>query len=270
MNYPGNKSRLLKQLLPLVPSEYNVYFEPFVGSGAMFLALEPEKAVISDINKDVINVWKAVKKSPKKLLEHLKVLTESIEKLKRPELLKYARELTQCMLEQKYTLERAGLYLFLTQISFMGKLFYGSQKFHSLGVTEKLFSSFIRPRKINSILNASKDLESVKIYNKDYKIILRQANKGDFVYLDPPYIYDESIKRTTYIIYNNKGEENILEDLKKQMDLLTDRGVYVMLSNSDYPIIRKTFKGYNIDNVKAYRGFRNVYENELVIRNYSI
>jgi DNA adenine methylase len=54
-SYPGNKSKLLKQIIKYVPKKFNTYYEPFLGSGAMFLAIQPEKALLNDICKDIIN-----------------------------------------------------------------------------------------------------------------------------------------------------------------------------------------------------------------------
>ncbi len=93
MRYLGNKSKLLKQIIPHVPIEFNTYYEPFIGSGSLFLCIQPNKAVINDINKDVVNVWKQVKKNPDGLYELCRNLTLEMETYQaKQDKLKWARE----------------------------------------------------------------------------------------------------------------------------------------------------------------------------------
>ncbi len=122
MKYPGNKTRLLKQITPYVPDDFQTYYEPFLGSGAMYLCIQPKKAVINDINKDVINVWKQVKKNPDGLYELCRNLTLELETYQtKQDKLKWARQKTnELNMSKKYNLGRAGLYLFLCQISWGG------------------------------------------------------------------------------------------------------------------------------------------------------
>jgi len=72
VKWSGNKSMHLKHLLPYIPEKFNRYIEPFVGSGALFLNLEPEKWIINDINKDVICLWKLVQEDPEYLIKTFK------------------------------------------------------------------------------------------------------------------------------------------------------------------------------------------------------
>ena len=72
--YPGGKRRFAKEIISKFPESYNTYYEPFIGMGAVFLELQPKKAVISDINPDIINVWKQVRDSPIDLLKMLKAI----------------------------------------------------------------------------------------------------------------------------------------------------------------------------------------------------
>ena len=68
IRWSGNKSKQLKHILPHIPKEYNTYIEPFVGSGALFLKIQPDKWIINDINKDIINVWKEIKNDPESII----------------------------------------------------------------------------------------------------------------------------------------------------------------------------------------------------------
>ncbi len=59
LKWPGGKRAILRGLLPLVPSSFHTYFEPFVGGGALFFAIKPSKALLSDANPEHINRWAA-------------------------------------------------------------------------------------------------------------------------------------------------------------------------------------------------------------------
>ena len=72
IKWSGNKSKHLNKILPYIPSEYNTYIEPFVGSGALFLRLEPKKWLINDLNKDCINIWNNIKENPKDIISEFK------------------------------------------------------------------------------------------------------------------------------------------------------------------------------------------------------
>ena len=74
INWQGNKKKHLKHLLPFVPSEYNTYIEPFVGSGSLFLHLAPSKWIINDLNKDLINSWMDVRNHPEEVLKTMQNL----------------------------------------------------------------------------------------------------------------------------------------------------------------------------------------------------
>ena len=69
VKWVGGKRQLLPELLPRVPDSYNVYWEPFLGSGAMFFALLPDRAVINDYNAELINVYRQIRDEPKKLIK---------------------------------------------------------------------------------------------------------------------------------------------------------------------------------------------------------
>jgi DNA adenine methylase len=269
MRYLGNKSKLLKQIIPYVPTEFNTYYEPFIGSGSLFLCIQPNKAVINDINKDVVNVWKHVKKNPDGLYELCRNLTLEMETYQtKQDKLKWAIEKTETLNNsKKYNLERAGLYLFLRQISWGGnlKITY-ENKYYFKGIDNYsntiVFLSFYK----KNILQQSHELlAKTKICCKDYKEIIKQAKENDFIYLDPPYFhkYDKN-----QIQYNKHKEVFDFQELKHQLDKLKKQKVKVMLSMSDFPEVRNLFSDYRIVNIQVYRNYQNQNSTELLIMNY--
>lgn len=265
LRYPGNKSRLLKQIIPYVPKEFNTYYEPFLGSGAMFLCLQPTKAILNDINKDVINTWKHVKENHELLLKGIQNYTKKLQKLNdKTKQLSWARKLTDKLNIMDYDLKRAILYIFLKQIVYKGYLNKKSGKYYFDAMNNNSIYSFLTIKnKLNYFKTSELFKKNIKIYCKDYKNIINKAKSNDFIYLDPPYIHDNN----NPIIYNYKSND-IINDIKRIMDQLSKRNIKIMLSMSDFPEIRNLFKNYNIIELSVYRGYGNNYKIELLILNY--
>ena len=180
--------------------------------------------------------------------------------------LKQARVKTEEFQQLKYDMERGALYMALKQIHRNGHLHINKNgTYYFQSTNNHGFDYFLRNKTIGDKLQEiSGNLKKVKIYNKDYKKIIEKSKKEDFIYMDPPYF----LENRKGSIYNNKGEEIMLQELREQIDILTNKGVYVMLSNSNYPMVKEIFKGYNIKIIKVYRPFKKEYESELIIRNY--
>ena len=79
LKWAGGKTQMLGDLLPKVPSSYGRYIEPFFGGGAMFFALQPEQAIISDSNPELINLYRQVADNVDDVISHLKKYENSSE-----------------------------------------------------------------------------------------------------------------------------------------------------------------------------------------------
>jgi DNA adenine methylase len=79
LKWPGGKRSLLKHILAFVPSTFNRYYEPFVGGGALFFALQPRQAVLADNNIELINCYKQVRDCPSAVIAHLSKLRNTKE-----------------------------------------------------------------------------------------------------------------------------------------------------------------------------------------------
>ena len=71
ISWMGSKRRMIKHILPLIPEFTGTYYEPFIGAGSIFLELKPKKAIISDINPAIINMWIQIKRNPTRLINSL-------------------------------------------------------------------------------------------------------------------------------------------------------------------------------------------------------
>lgn len=125
-------------------------------------------------------------------------------------------------------------------------------------------------KKMSTFLNTN----DIQIFNEDYKKILSGVKKGDFVYLDPPYVPLSISSNFTSYTENGFGLKD-QEELKLECDKLNKKGVKFLLSNSDSPLIRELYADYDIIIVKANRfinskGNKRGKINEVLIKNYDI
>ena len=270
VRWMGNKSKHLNKFIQYVPDEYNTYIEPFVGSGALFLKLEPDKWIINDLNKDLINIWKCVKKDPDEIISNFKDFGKKFKRMSNDRMVENCKEITNKLNDMSYNIDRASTYMLMKYCSYMGNIIHNN-KFYFNGLDANIYNNnytFLKETNYENIRNVSDFLNNTKgkIYNKDYKDILEKAKDGDFVFLDPPYVEDHD-----YRFNYNKGEilnNDFLQELLKEVKKLDKRNVKWMMTQADTKEIKRLFKEYKIKKFEVYRRFTNNYTNELVIMNY--
>ncbi len=240
IKWAGGKQQLLTHLIKNVPSNFNCYYEPFVGSGALFFGLKPKEAVISDVNSELVNCYLSVKNTPDELISLLKTHINTPE---------YFYKVRATKTEGLNNLERASRFLYLNRTCFNG--LYRENK---LGQFNVPFGKYKNPDIAQEIKikNASIALKNTKIIEADYKKSLKKAKKGDFIYLDPPYYplggYSD-FKRYHKVFFERKDHE----ELASLFELLDKRGCYLMLSNSDTEFTRSLYNKWNLKTLMAKR-----------------
>jgi len=271
LRWPGNKQRYLKHLLPMVPLEFNTYYEPFLGSGALFLYLQPSSWVLNDKNKDIIHLWNTVKNETSKIITQLKYIASYINKLSNEQKIIYCKKITASLNNREFDTKRASIFLAMIMCAYMGHIFV-KNRYVFKTLEEKLFRNkplyFSKQQyhhlltEISMFLNDSKG----SIHNKDYKEIMKKAKSEDFVFLDPPYIETHDYQ------FNYVKDENIKQDfiheLLNEVEKLNTRNVKWLMTQADTPFVRKMFEKYNIHSFKVFRLQGNCYKKELIIKNY--
>lgn len=275
IRWPGNKSKHFGKIEEYFPDydEYDRYVEPFLGSGAVFLKIKPEKWIINDLNKDNINSWKTVRDEPEYLVREITKFGKSFKPMTKKNKEKKCKKIISQIPNEKYNKHRAKNYMLMKDCSFNGLIFKNNEwVFPCLcaSITSKNKYFFMSKTKLNNINNVSEFLcENVKknkIYNRDYKWILNKTKDGDFVFLDPPYIEDHD-----YTFNYNKDEDldnEFLEELLEQVCKLDKKGVLWLMTQADTPEVREIFEDYEINEFPVYRVSIHDYVNELVITNY--
>ncbi len=267
VKWVGGKRQLIKQLEFLFPKEFNNYFEPFIGWWAVFFNVQKEKSFLSDINEELINTYKVIKKSPRKLIEFLETL--EFTQACYTEIRAWDREMGG--LKNHTEIQRAGRFIYLNRTCFNGLHRVNSRGEFNVPMGAYKNPDFVQKK---NILNASKLLKQTKaeIKLQSFEKVLNKAQKGDFVYFDPPY---DTLTDTANFTSYNQSEfghdmQRRLAEVFRELDA---RGCKVMLSNHNTPFIREIFKGFRFEIVKARRnvnsnaGGRGEVE-EIVVLNY--
>jgi len=254
VKWVGGKRQLLLQFKEInlyPPDNFNpstgTYFEPFVGGGAVFFDLLPREAILSDLNKELIATYNVIKNSVEKLIKSLKKHQNDKE---------YFLEMRAKNVSKLSDVEVASRFIFLNRTCFNGLY-----RVNSKGGFNVPFGSYQNPVICaeDNLRKVSKELQGTEIKHQDYKEVLKDAKKGDFIYFDPPYY---PINKTSS--FTSYTSEAFLE--KEQIELrdvyveLHKRGCFVMLSNSDTPFINKIYSGIkdvNISKVKAGRAINS-------------
>jgi DNA adenine methylase len=264
---PGNKTKHLKHIIPLIPEFEGTYYEPFLGTGAVYLHLLPEKAVLNDLNKDIINIWKLVKTEPEYVISKINEFKKVFLPLNNVEKLKMCKEIVSKMDTLKGK-ERTVKYLIMIYCSF-NSCIYSGNKLYISGINGNLHSRnqchIFSENYVKKLLELKHVLKNIRIENKDYKIILSKTKQGDFVFLDPPYIEEKS-----YLFNYNKNEKFSPPELKSQLKRLDDKKVKWIMTQIDTKQVRELFRGYRFicySNDSNYRGSRSI-KKEVIIMNY--
>lgn len=261
------KRQLITQFENLFPIEFNNYFEPFLWGWAVFFNLQREKSFLSDVNEELINVYKTIKNKPKELISFLESLEYSKEKFL--EIREWDRQ--EWGLKKYTDVERAGRFIYINRTCFNG-LYRVNSKWE-FNVPFWTYSNPDYVQKEN-ILNTSKLLKKTKaeIKLQSFEKVLNKAQKWDFVYFDPPYdVLTESSNFTSYdSSWFWKDMQKKLADVFRK---LHKKWVNVMLSNHNTPYIRELYKWFRFEIVKAKRNINSKGSGrgeveEVVVMNY--
>lgn len=254
VKWVGGKRQLLEQfrLMNLYPPEKfdikkSKYYEPFVGGGAVFFDLLPQKAVLSDSNKELVITYNVIKNDVENLIKSLKKY--KYEK-------NYFLKIRAQNIEKLSDLEVASRFIYLNRTCFNGM--YRVNKQGKFNVPFGRYDNPLICDELN-LRKVSKALKGIQINCEDYKKVLKKAKKGDFIYFDPPY-YPVS-KTASFTAYTADAFlEKEQEELRDTFLALDKKGCFVMLSNSDTPFINKIYlghKGVRITKVQAGRAINS-------------
>lgn len=242
IKWAGGKTRLLSRLLPFVPDRIGGYYEPFLGGGAMFFAVRDRlsaSAHLTDLNEDLINAWLAVK-------DDLDALEVALRRYKRRDSEEFFYSVRP--LQPSDPVERAARFLYLNQTAWNGLWRVNRWGEFNVPWGRREFRGFDR-----SSLEALRDaLVVADIGVVDFREVLMRPQRGDFVYLDPPYLpLSDTSKFFLYTERRFRAPD--LGELAELCRGLTKRGVSWVLSNRDTPLVRELFADAEVIGLTARR-----------------
>ncbi len=245
LKWVGGKRGLIPHYDKYFPISFNKYYEPFLGGGAVFFHLltkgRIQKAKLTDINEELLNVYNVIKTSVEDLIQELK----SGKYINDKEVFYNIRaeELSDPIL-------RAARLIYLNRTCYNG--LYRVNKQGKFNVPYGKYPKNVRIFDEKNMRNVSESFQNIVLTIEDFEEAVKDTKKGDFVYLDPPYV---PLTDTAYFTdYTSEGfgiKEH--ERLAKVFRKLDKRGCLVMESNSSASIIWELYEGFDIQTVHAKR-----------------
>ena len=267
VKWVGGKRQLLKEITPLIPKDANLYCEPFLGGGAVLFSTQPQNAVINDLNRELMLVYRIVRDNVEALISVLETYQNTKECFYKIRALDRDKSAYQLIPD----IEKAARTLYLNKTCFNG-LFRVNAK----GEFNTAFGRYKNPSIVNAptlrAVSVYLNENNIQILNEDFSDVLQRVPENSFVYLDPPY--DPASNTANFTKYNSCGfsrDDQIR--LKTQCDELTRRGVKFLLSNSATAFIKDLYHDYAVTSVYSKRSVnsdankRGAVE-EVLVRNY--
>lgn len=246
LKWAGGKGRLATEVLDRLPERIGTYFEPFLGGAAIFFALSNarrfQRAILTDKNAELVNVYRAVQQDVEKLIVELEQLAHSEEayyeiRAQRPRSL----------------IKRAARTIYLNRTGYNG--LYRVNRSGDFNVPFGRYKSpkYCDPPRLRA---ASLALRDAEIFVADFEHVTQRATRGDAVYFDPPYV---PVSRTAnFTAYHREpfGPADQARLVGAFRELGAAR-VHALLSNSDTPETQQLYAGLHVERVTMPRAINS-------------
>lgn len=240
LKWAGGKRQLLHKILPRLPKEFGTFHEPFAGGGALFFALRPRTAVLSDRNERLIRAYRGIKYNVEEVIEILKTCRNNK---------RFFLKMRRRPIDEESDAHVAAWLIFLNKTGFNGLYRVNSRNQFNVpyGANKKARLCDEENLRACALALARADLRW-----ENFDAVLERAKPHDVVYFDPPYV---PLSVTSYFTaYTSHGFG--AEDQKRLRDValeLRKREVFVMLSNSSAPAVRALYSEFTCLRVAASR-----------------
>lgn len=240
---------MLKQIRERMPQKYNKYYEPFVGGGAVVFDLLPERAIINDINKALINTYQQICNESEAFIDVVNRLDREMWEDGKEYYYALRERYNDKLIQGEFDIELAALFVFINKHCFNGLYRVNGKGLFNVPYNKSRNQSI----EAEAIRATSEYLKSVTIMNGDFQNACEEAKEHDFVFIDSPYA---PLNPTSFEAYTKEGFD--MESHKRLADLydkLTARGCYCMLTNHNTELINELYgnKGYRMDVVHVKR-----------------
>jgi DNA adenine methylase len=241
LKWAGGKRQLLPTLLARAPRRFGTYFEPFVGGGALYFALQPHRAVLTDTNARLIRTYRGLRDNVDGVVALLKTY---------PHEARFFYRMREDDIDTRSDAHVAAWFIYLNRLGYNG--LYRVNRDNRFNVP---FGRYVNPTICDeeNLRACARALQGVELRVADFDDALRGARRGDFAYFDPPYVPASST--ASFTSYTSTGfgrpDQVRLRDLARR---LKRRGVRVLLSNSATDFVRELYAdGFDLEEVPATR-----------------
>ncbi len=262
LKWAGGKRWFVTRCLHMVPGQYRRYIEPFLGSGAMYFSLKPERALLADLNPDLIDCYQAIRSSPDAIVDILVMHHE-----------RHCHEhyYATRAVKPNDPIERAAWLIYLNRTCWNG--LYRVNKKNEFNVPIGTKTNVVLAN--DDFESLSQMLATADIFNQDFETTLDAADSGDFVFVDPPYTVKHNLNG--FLKYNDKifsWSDQVR--LRNAVVRAAQRGAMVLVTNANHQSIRDLYDGIGnqevIERASVLSGSaeHRVRTEELVIRTWVI
>ena len=263
LRYPGGKSKLLSYLVNHLPNTKDIkgtYIEPFVGGGSVFFHMNPDNALVSDLNSELITLYKGIKLYPHKVWE-------TFESFPSGKAAYY--DIRNKGTEGKHLYYKAARTLYLNRTCFKGMWRHNSNGDFNVGYGGEERRWVITHQ---NVVELSKIFRKAEILNSDFEDSILNASKNDFIFLDPPYKPGE--KDLHELHYRNgkflfDEQVRLAETLKR---LPKSKRIRWAMTNSSHNDILSLYKEFHIKKIpfgtSDKPGIQTKNSSEVLITNY--
>lgn len=239
LRWAGSKTKLIPELRSYWNDNLTRYVEPFMGSAALFFSIQPQRAVLSDINSDLVETFCMVRDHPRAVFNRLQRLPQGKEAY-------YI--IRQEEPKQMSSLDRVARFLYLNRYCFNG--LYRTNKSGKFNVPYASSKTGQLPT-LAALYEASKLLSCAEINSKDFEETLLDVQPDDFVYMDPPYAVQNSR------IFRQYGPDcfgtDDLNRLASALPIIDHSGATFLVSYAMCPEALEVFEGWHVRQVRTQR-----------------
>lgn len=268
VKWAGGKKQLLGKLEERLPSSYGMYYEPFIGGGALLLGFQPRRAVINDVNEQLLNVYRQLKNDADAVISAINEY-DSVE-CDTDHYMAMRTAYNVKITAHELDAECAALMIWINKHCFNGLYRVNSKGMFNVPYNNKVTGSSIDEFNLRNIGEYLRECQ-IDIRLGDFESACADAKAGDFVYFDSPYIpVSETANFTDYSKDGFSYEDHKrLAELYRQLD---SKGVYIMLSNHNVPLVHELYAGYKVEAIDVRRSINRDASKrvgkEVIITNY--
>ena len=245
LKWAGGKTVILKEIekrLNNIETNHVCFYDVFAGGASVIIKFHNKfkKCVINDTNKELKHVYDSIKKNS---IELISLLDRHAQNHSHDYFYKIRLMDREMIYETMSDVEKAARTIYLNKTCYNGLYRVNSKGEFNVPLGRQKNISIYDAVNISEL---SKILQNVEILNKDFSVVLKECKAGDVVYIDPPY---DKINNLSFVEYNvSRFDEFDQERLKREIDELTEKGVYVIASNSHTDNTAKLYKDYITEN----------------------